>query len=189
MADRIIKVLACDPGITSFGYSLLEYNTSTGHTTVVKYGTITGKSLLKQQKELQDRFENKYIVLWELEKILMTMFAEYCPDHIVTESAFSHTFLQAYAALILVIQTIRTASMRTFGRDIYLIAPRESKKAVSDDGNANKQSVQDAIFRNPDISIKVSKNNQLDGLTEHAYDSIAAGIAFIKGYLPSILAR
>lgn len=186
MADPIVRIFCADPGLTNFGWSLLEHNRATGHTTVVRCGTITGKSLVKQQKDMHPRFEKRYIILWELERVLQEMFSEMVPTHVVSESAFSHSFIQAYAALILVIQSIRTASMRALGRDIYLIAPCESKKAVSSYGNANKESVQDAIFKNPQITILKSTKTTADPITEHAYDSIAAGIAFIQGHLPSI---
>ena len=188
MTDRVVRLYCADPGLQFFGYSILDYNLSTGHTTVIKCGTITGKSLVKQQKEMQARFEKRYIILWELEKLLQEHFLEYSPDYIVSESAFAHSFIQAYAALILVIQSIRTASMKTIGRDIYLIAPCESKKAVSSHGTANKESVQDAIFKNPQITILKNNKSTQETITEHAYDSIAAGIAFIHGHLPSILA-
>ena len=186
MTDKVIKLFCTDPGLKLFGWSLIEYNTKTGHVVVVRYGTITGKSLVKSHKEMQSRFEKRYIILWELERVLQEMFLEYSPDYVVSESAFSHSFIQAYAALILVIQSIRTASMKVFGRDIYLIAPRESKKAVSEDGNSDKEAVQSAIFRNSNITI-LTKGQNSEPLSEHAYDSIAAGVAFIKNYLPSIV--
>ena len=185
--SKVIKIFAADPGLTSFGYSFLEYNLTTGNININRFGTITGKSLLKQQKDLQNKFEKRYIILWELEKVLQEMFIELKPDFIISESAFSHTFIQSFAALTMVIQSIRTAAKNTIGKDIYLIAPRESKKAVSQDGTSNKKSVQDAIFKNPNIIIKNSKTTSLETLTEHAYDSIAAGIAFINNHLPSIL--
>ena len=189
MANRLIRIFCTDPGLTATGWSLLEYNLTTGHTEVIKSGTITGKSLLKQQPTLQDKFEKRYIVLWELEKYLQNMIIEFAPNYVVSESAFAHRFIQAYAALVLVIQTIRTATMRTLGQDIHLIAPRESKKAVSNSGTSDKTAVQDSIFNNPLISFKGSKSsNQLPEISEHAYDSIAAGMAFIQIYLPSILA-
>jgi Holliday junction resolvasome RuvABC endonuclease subunit len=187
MSDRIIRILALDPSLTATGWCLLEYNLSTGTTVVVKTDTITGKSLLKKQVDMQSRFERRYIVLWELEKLLVTMIGDMAPDYVVSESAFMHRFVASYAALVLVIQTIRTAAMRTLGRDIHLIAPRESKKAVSDSGAADKATVQEAIDHNPLITIRRPKSNQFE-ITEHAYDSIAAGMAFIQIYLPSLLA-
>lgn len=187
MESRIVKIFCVDPGLQSFGYSLLEYNVSSGQIVVLRYGTITGKSLLKQQKEMQLRFEKRYIILWELEKVLEALFLEHKPDYVVSESAFSYKFIQAYAALILVIQSTRTAAMKTLGSDIYLIAPRESKKAINFDGTSDKKSVQDAIFKNAQIIFQQNKNNQVEELTEHAYDSIAAGVAFIHNHLPSLL--
>jgi Holliday junction resolvasome RuvABC endonuclease subunit len=183
-----IRCLACDPGSVTFGWSLLEYDLTTGHVTVLKSGTILGKTLVKQQVKLQAQFEKRYIVLWELEKLLVEMITEFKPDYVVSESAFSHRFAQTFAVLTMVVQAIRTAAMRTLGRDIHLIAPRESKKAVSHNGAADKATVQDAIFNNPNITINVTKNNTIADITEHAYDSIAAGMAFVQNYLPALIA-
>jgi len=183
-----IRIFSCDPALTNFGYSLLEYNLTTGHTTVIKSGTITGKSLVKSQVALQKEFEKRHIVIWELERLLQSMIIEFKPDYVVSESAFSHRFVQVYAALMLVIQAIRTATMRTLGKDIHLIAPRESKKAVSHTGAAEKVTVQHAIFNNPNVTINETKTNSIADMTEHAYDSIAAGLAFIQNYLPTLMA-
>lgn len=184
--SNIIRVFATDPGLTNFGYALIEYNLSNGHRTVIKYGTITGKSLLKSQKDMLNRFEKRYIIIWELEKVLQEMILEMSPDYVVVESAFYHTFPSSFAALTMVIQAVRTATKNAMGRDIYLVAPRESKKAASADGNSNKTLVQYAIFGNPDITVS-NKLSNIDELTEHSYDAIAAGEAFIMNHLPSIL--
>jgi Holliday junction resolvasome RuvABC endonuclease subunit len=189
MATRTIRIFCADPSITNFGWSLLDYELSSGHTTVVKSGTITGKSMLKQEAELKDLYESRYVVLWGIEKLLRDMIAEFKPDYVVSESAFQHRFPQAYAALVLVIQALRTATMHTLKRNIHLIAPKESKKVVGQSGSAAKMTVQDAIFNNPHITLRPARSNgQPPEISEHAYDSIAAGLAFIETYLPGILA-
>jgi Holliday junction resolvasome RuvABC endonuclease subunit len=188
MRKSPIKTLNVDPGLTTLGWSMIEYDLDTNQKTVVKYGVITGKTLLKNQKEMQAKFAKRYIILWELEPILMDLIKEWQPDYVACESAYAHSFIESYAALVMVIQTLRTAVMRTLNQDIYLIAPREGKKAVSQDGTADKSSVQTAIFANPTITIRSSKHNPLDAISEHECDSIAVGVAFIQNQLPSILA-
>jgi len=186
MAKSTVTIMAFDPGLAACGWSLLQYDLTTGHITVLKCGTITGKALLKIEKGLQQRFEKRHIILWKLESLLTEMFSDYEPDYIVTEDAFMHRFVAAYAALVLVVQTIRTAAMRILDKPLYVIAPRESKKAISTDGNADKMTVQDAILRSPHITFRGPK---FDEYTEHTYDSIAAGIAFINNHLPAILVQ
>lgn len=187
--DRILRIMACDPGLANFGWSVIDYNLTTNVKTVLKYGTITGKSLIKAQKDLLPYFEKRHLILWELEPCLIALIREYEPHYIVSEAAFSHQFPQSYAALMLVIHTLRTAAKNTIGRDIHLIAPRESKKAVSDDGTSDKLAVRDAILANPTIIIRPDRHIPLeDALSEHACDSIAAGIAFIQNQLPSVIA-
>jgi Holliday junction resolvasome RuvABC endonuclease subunit len=188
MANHTIRVFAIDPGLTNLGWSLLEYDLRTNTKTVLRYGTITGKSLLKTQKEAQAHFEKRHLIVWELEPLLIEMFLDMAPEFIAVEEPFAHIYIQAYAALVIVVQAIRTASRKALGRDIYLIAPKEAKKAISNDGTANKDAVQDAINKNPSIIIKVCKQNTPEALTEHACDSIAVGVAFIQNQLLSILA-
>ena len=184
MAKSTVTIMAFDPGLASCGWSVLQYELTTGHTTVLKCGTITGRSLLKIEPDMQKQFEKRHIILWKLEARLTEMFETHMPDYVVAEDAFMHRFVLAYAALVLVVQTIRTATMRTLNRPLFLIAPRESKKAISADGGADKSTVQEAILRNPAISFR---SNKFDEYTEHTYDSIAAGIAFITNHLPILL--
>lgn len=188
ITNRPIRILAFDPGLTSCGWSLIDYDLATNHKLVSKYGTILGKTLLKNQKQLQLQFEKRYIILWELEPLIMGMIRDMAPDYVVSESAYAHSFIQSYAALVMVIQTIRTAVMRTLGSDIYLIAPKESKKAISADGTSDKASVRAAIFSNTAITIRENKHTPLEEITEHACDAIAAGVAFIQNQLPTVLA-
>jgi len=188
MTNRIIRVFGADPSLLAFGWSVIDYDTATNHKTVIKYGTILGKTLLKNQKDMQSKFAKRYIILWELEQFLIALLQETSPDYVACEGAYSHLYIDSYAALVMVIQTLRTAVMKTCHDDIYIIAPRESKKAVSHDGNADKISVQDAIINNPTITIRTNKQNPVEKITEHTYDAIAAGIAFIQNQLPSALA-
>ena len=183
-----IRILAIDPGLTNFGWSLVEYDLKTNNKTVLRYGTITGKSLLKQQKDLQVEFEKRHIIVWELEPLLIEMILEMQPNYIVVEEPFAHIYIQAYAALVIVVQAVRTAARKTIGKDIYLIAPKEAKKAISNDGTAGKIAIQDAIANNLSITIKPCKQNTPEALTEHACDSIAVAVAFIQNQLLSILA-
>lgn len=188
MANHLIRVLSFDPGLTNCGWNLIEYDLHTNNKIVLRYGTITGKSLLKQQKDMQQHFEKRHIIVWELEPLVMEMLTELTPDFVAVEEPFSHIYIQAYAALVIVVQAIRTAVKKVLGRDIYLIAPKEAKKAISNDGTSGKEAIQDAVAKNLSITIKTCKQNTPEGLTEHAYDSIAVGVAFIQNQLTSILA-
>lgn len=186
--NKTYKILSIDPGLTACGYSLIEYDQSTNNKIVLRYGTILGKHLLKNQKEMQSHFEKRHIIVWELELLIIKMIEEMEPDFVVVEEPFAHIYIQAYAALVIVVQAIRTAVKKTLGSDIYLIAPKEAKKAISNDGTSGKEAVLIAIQKSPDISIKPSKSNTDENLTEHACDSIAIGVAFIQNQLISILA-
>lgn len=178
--------MSIDPGLSNLGWSIIDYDRSTNIKTVERYGVITGKSLLKSRKDMQDHFEKRHIIVWELEPLIMEMVKDYGPEYVVVEEPFSHIHIQAYSALVIVVMAVRTAVRKTLGRDIYRIAPKEGKKAISNDGTATKEAVMDAIAANQYIIIKQHKHN--DDMTEHAADSIAVGVAFIQNLLPSILA-
>ena len=186
--EQIIRIFSIDPGLTSLGWSIIEYNVTNNLKTVTRFGTITGKSLLKKQKDLQDVFEKRHIIVWELEPELTALVEAMKPQFIVVEEPFAHTYISAYVALVLVVHTVRTVARKTIGRDIYLIAPKEGKKAISNDGTSGKEAVQKAVMNDPTITIKKCKQNNEDELTEHACDSIAVGVAFIQNQLPAILA-
>jgi len=188
MTNLTYRILSIDPGLANCGYSLIEYDFSSNKKHVLRFGTITGKSLLKNQKEMQDRFEKRHIIVWELELLLIEMITDMKPDFVAVEEPFAHLYIQAYAALVIVVQSVRTAVRKTLGTDIYLIAPKEAKKAISQDGTSGKGAVEDAILNNPLITIKTNKQNKIEEITEHAYDSIAVGVAFIQNQLLSILA-
>ena len=188
MAKDTVRILSFDPALTVCGWSLIEYNLTTAKRTVTKFGDITGKSAIKARKNMLGVFEKRFIILCELEDTVITLINEFNPDYIAVESAFSHRFVLAYAALVLVIDTIRRASYKTQNRDIYLIAPKEGKLAISNAGTSDKDAVQHAILAHTDIVIKDTKQNPVDRLSQHAADSIAIGYAFSAIYLPIIIA-
>lgn len=182
-----VRILAIDPGLMNLGWSVIDYNLNDNTKTILKYDTISGKTLLKSQKNLQAEFENRHLIVWELEPALIEIFTIYKPDYIVVEEPFAHIYIQAYAALVMVVQTVRTASKKVFTKDIFLIAPKEAKKAISSDGTSGKEAVQEAIKK--DKSILLDETQLVDiPLTEHACDSIAVGIAFIQNQLPAVIA-
>lgn len=188
MSKQPTLIMAIDPGLNNLGWSLIEYHSTTNQKNILRYGTIQGKTLLKNQREMQEQFEKRHIIVWELEPLLTEMILDMKPQYIVVEEPFAHIYIQAYVALVLVVQTIRTVARKTLGRDIYLIAPKEGKKAISNDGTSGKEAIQKAVLNNPSITIRQCKQNTDEQLSEHACDSIAVGIAFIQNQLPAIMA-
>ena len=185
--NSIVRVLAYDPALTKCGWSHIEYDINTGMNNVVKHGEIVGKTVLKNRKGLIGIFENSYLILCEIEDIVSQMIKDFKPDYIVVENAFSHRFPKAYASLVLVINAIRDAAFKTHGKDIFLIAPRESKCSVSGNGTSDKVAIQNAVLNHPNISIKDTKQQPLTSLSEHSADSIASGYTFTTNYLPTLL--
>jgi len=170
-----IRVLAFDPGITSMGWSLLAYDLTTGKAAVLARGTLTGQHLLKERKDMQNKFSKAFIILEVYYEIFCRMLRDYQPQHVVAEGAFHHKFAQTYASLKLVLHTLRRACWDVLGFDLYEIAPMETKKLIAGNHMADKT----LIFE--------SDEQPLDNMTEHEYDATGHGLTFIhKILLPTL---
>jgi Holliday junction resolvasome RuvABC endonuclease subunit len=177
--EDVVKLLSFDPGLAHMGYSCSYYYPDSGKIEVVKHGTVEGAKLLKTRKDMLKEFSKQFTILTVYEEIisdLMMWFGPLGPDFTVSESPFQGQFAQTYAALTLVVNAIRRCSYALYLKDIYVIAPRESKKAITGGGGATKEEVATAVIDNKNIVITSNEE-----LSEHIYDSIAAAYAFVKG--------
>ena len=184
--NNLIKILAFDPGIQHLGYSLSHYDPVNDKMVVQAYGVIHGQQLLKKKKEMTELYGRRFVILDAFEVIVADLMREFQPDYVVTEGAFQHLFPDAYAALVLVIHTIKRAAFQIIQKFVYSVSPKESKKAISHDGTADKETVIDAILKHPDIEIKPSAAAK-EMLVEHSADTIAGAWAFIRNHLKNII--
>lgn len=187
MKNNTVTILAFDPGLAVLGWSVIEYNIKTGKIFVPKFGSILGSLALKNNKDLKGEFQNRFIILNTAEAEVITLINTYHPDYIVSESAFSHRFADAFAALVLVINMIRRSSYIVRRKDIFVIPPKEAKLHVAGKGDASKEEVYAAIINDSNIEIKSRKDKTVENMSDHESDSIAIGITFIKTQLKTIL--
>lgn len=187
-SNNIITVLAFDPGIGMMGWCVIQFDLSDGTTKVVAKGLLTGQHLLKERKELQNKFSKSFIILEVYYEIFCQLIEDHKPDFVVTEGAFYHKFAQTYASLSLVIHTLRRACRIKLGIDLYEVAPMETKKEITGNHMADKNQIKQALLTRPGLTIKESPTASLDDVSEHEYDAIGHGLTFISKDLPTVLA-
>lgn len=186
MAKKIIKILSFDPGLTSTGWALSEYDLVNGTAYVPKRGQIEGRKALTKNKEKLVLFPSQIIQLQQIEEEVINL-TKYKPDYIVTESAYYQPGrLAAFAALILCINTIERVIYTQLHKPLFRLAPQCIKRLVANEAQATKMTIQELILTNTDISLKETKQNPLNKMSEHEADAIAVMWAFIKNELPSI---
>ncbi len=178
--DHAIKrILAFDPGSTMMGWCVIDYDNTLHRFNILHHETITGTQLLKQRKTMQAKFTKSFIVLDVYYDIFCQLITTYQPNYIVTEGAFYHRFVQAYASLTLVIHTLRRACWVLQCDNIHEVAPMETKKTITGNSMADKTLIKTCILAMPEID----NLTDVDDISEHEFDAIAHGITFIRKHL------
>ena len=180
-----LTILAFDPGIHHTGWSITKLDRNTNQSVVTMYGTIEAVALAKKEDNANYKTYGNIIPLFRLELEVIKLMNTYQPDYVVCENAFMAKFHNAFVSLRLCINTIQRAAYG-FQKLLYLVAPKEAKKAVST-GSADKVAVQESIQKLPDLMIKETKQRPLAKMVEHEADSIAIGYAFTHLVLPDLL--
>lgn len=174
-----MRILAIDPSSTLLGYSILE-SIDDKKLHVIDMATVDCEQLYREHKRIIGKqFSKLYTKLDALFYHISKITADNAIDIIVAESAFAHVFISSFAALTQVLFTLERVSHVTLNRPIIRYAPKEVKKAISGDGTAGKQSVQDAVLENSYISFDESIADKVSTATEHAFDSIAVGYTYV----------
>ena len=184
-SDAIV-VLAFDPGIYHTGWSISKYDRTAGNISVTAYGTIDANSIAKKEKREDYKVYGNLVSFFALEREVTNLVTQHEPDYVACEGAFAARFMNAFVSLKLCIHAIQRALYLNFGKTLYLIAPKEAKKAVGK-GTADKGAVQNSIRHLDNLKIKDTKQQPIDRMVEHEADSIAIGYAFIRNVLPDLL--
>lgn len=184
--SNTVVVLAFDPGIYHCGWSVSKVDRETRNATVTTYGTIEAAAAAKKANKKDYEDYGNIISFFLLEQEVKELVETYRPDFVVCEGAFMARFINAFVSLKLCINAIQRVLYSEFRKTLYLVSPKEAKKAVSI-GTADKEAVQTAITKLPDLVIKETKLKPLIKMCEHEADSIAIGYAFVKHMLPGLL--
>lgn len=185
--SNVIRILSFDPGSQFTGYAILDYHIDTGNVHIVTMQTLSGDRLARQYKHtLLPIFGKPFTILDAYYNKFSAIINEYKPKYVISENAFSHLYVSAYASLILVIHTLRRATKDTLGIDVILYQPKEVKRAVTNSGSADKSDMKVSISKNENITAE-NKHELMEMATDHAIDAVGVGYTFIKLSLPSLI--
>lgn len=112
--------------------------------------------------------------LTQIAEEIAFLIRKYQPEHIVREKGFSR-FAATTQALFKVVGVSDYISHRDVGKAVDEIAVTTVKKAVTGDGRADKQAVQDAVLRILQIDTTDYFTNDDES------DACAVGIAYLLG--------
>lgn len=172
-----LRIFAVDPATTKSGWAILELiSLNPLKIKVLKHSQIDGQKLLTRNKDLFKLFQKQFCVLDALEQEYVSLIEEFQPDIVVSESAFGYTHMSAVIALTLAIDTLRRASKRVRGKDIVLVPPTISKKALTGSGGADKDQMKASMNSSEEIYFE----EPCESISEHEIDAIAHGVGYIK---------
>jgi Holliday junction resolvasome RuvABC endonuclease subunit len=172
-----LRIFSVDPATTKSGWAVLELiSISPLKVRVLKHAQIDGQKLLTKNKEMSKLFQKQFCVLDSLEQEYVYLIDHYKPDIVVSESAFGYTHMSAVIALTLAIDTLRRASKRVRGKDIVLIPPTISKKALTGSGGADKDQMKISLLSSTEVEFEEAPVD----ISEHEIDAVSHAIGFIK---------
>ena len=154
-----MKILGIDPGLATIGLGLIEAN-SPQELTVIDWLTITTPA----NTPLPDRLK-------EIHDDLSTYIAEHQPDRAVVETLFFETnvktAIDVAQARGVILQTIAEHAL-----ELIEVSPMQLKAAITGDGNADKQQVQDMLVYTLKLDEVPQPDDAADALALAIYGSL-----------------
>lgn len=174
--QAICRIIGIDPGSTTLGFSVLEYDARTLKIIRTYAFTFNAGKMKLSDLDIENHSE-RYARIYELMEALYEKFVELKPTFVICESPFmAMRRPQAYGALVEVVFAIRSA-LRKYDptMPLDLIDPPSAKNAVGAPGNAKKEQVAAALKKLlPNLHFDVSLSEApFDQLDEHSVDGTA----------------
>lgn len=174
--QAVCRIVGIDPGSTTLGFSVLEYDARTLKIVRTYAYTFNAGKMKLNLQDIENHSE-RYARIYELMEAIYDAFVELKPTFVISESPFMALRQpQAYGALVEVVFAIRSA-LRKYDPTMMLdlIDPPRAKNAVGAPGNAKKDQVQAALIKLlPVINFdEVLSAASFDELDEHSVDGIA----------------
>jgi Holliday junction resolvasome RuvABC endonuclease subunit len=172
----ICRIVGIDPGSTTLGFSVLEYDARTLKIIRVYAHTFNASKMKLNLLDIESHSE-RYARIYELMEAIYEGFVELQPNFVISESPFmAMRRPQAYGALVEVVFAIRSA-LRKYDptMSLDLIDPPSAKNAVGAPGNAKKEQVFAALKKMlPQLNFDEERSGcTFDELDEHSVDGIA----------------
>lgn len=182
--DSIMRLIAIDPGTDTLGTALFEMDLEQMSVAVVDAVTYTASKHVKISDRYLDyeRYHgSRSARLYAHMENLLSLFDDYQPHHVASESPFMHRQPQAFEALVECLSTIRLALHHYDPYMVLLtVPPHTAKKAIGiTKADKTKDQVRSAItelLRKPEQhKLYYKANTPFEQLDEHSLDAIAVG--------------
>lgn len=174
--QAICRIVGIDPGSTTLGFSIIEYDARTYEIIRTYAHTFNAGKMILNDLDILNHSE-RYARIYELMDVIYDEFVILHPTFVICESPFmAMRRPQAYGALVEVVFAIRSA-LRKYDptMQLDLIDPPRAKNAVGAAGNAKKEQVQAALRKIlPALHYDARLSGKsFDDLDEHSVDGIA----------------
>jgi len=187
MSHVQIRLLSFDPGLSTTGWNVSQYDTKTCKLRVLRFGMLTPNqdADTPQNRDFVRKYGQRIMTLSELRIQVRALVDANSPDIIVSEDAFYNPVRpSAYCALLQWITTLDLLLHDEYQKVLFKISPALAKRVTSGFGMATKKGMQYAILHQEDIEFKPKV---VDGnLTEHICDSIGIAYTFCHEIFPSL---
>lgn len=172
------RILSIDPGGTTAGFCITDYDDVTGKSYVVDAHTVHLDKLVKQYYSDECKFYGEKITrLYALKDAVFKVLESWEPFYIVSEGPYMGSFVTAFASLTSCVTAIRFAARELSGyKDVTVIDPATVKKSIGVSGKSGDKNLVRLAISKRDITYT---NVSLDDLDEHSVDAIAVGQWFI----------
>lgn len=180
----VFRIMSFDPGVTCCGWARSEFNRKTGQLNVIRRGKIEGQRSLMRNKDQLSIYGSRIIQLSQLE-IEIQKIMKFSQDYVVCEDVYYDPRRpNAYASLLLATHVIEMNVMRYLNKPLIRMGAKTAKSIVTNNANADKETVQETILSHDKIIIKDTRSNPIELMSEHEADSILIGMAFCIDLLP-----
>lgn len=184
-----VKILGIDPGLTTCGWNLSEYDAQNECLTVLKIGEFhPGPTVDKKNyRDLVEKFDKRTISLSYIREQLTKLLVDFKPDAVCAEDIFINVRRPAaYGALAMFICVAKMTCMDAANKRLVTIPTKIAKSVLTRSGSSDKLTVQQCVIKNNTICFKDPSDPM--HMSEHEADSIAVSFAFVKVYRDLILA-
>lgn len=177
---NLYRVISIDPGLTNTGIAIFDIDMVTRHVKRIEATTIKVEQISNTTGLDDEYFGDRLIKLYKLKETIYYLMQNLNPQSVACESPFYNRLRpMAYGALLETLTYIHAAII-DYNPSIFFktIEPLLAKKAIGAGIMKGKVDVRYCIENNALLMSLL--DTDIDLLDEHALDSIAVGVAFLK---------
>lgn len=176
------KILSIDPGGTTMGIALSEYDNDTDSFKVIHSTTFNFAKMLRLYPHIELVYGDIFGKTILLELTINRLLKEWCPNYVVCESGYMGKFVTTFASLTKCLTIVRLAVYKYDSEMIlHTLDPATVKVKMAVSGQSgDKDLMRNALIRNKNIIF--SDDVDVLKLDEHSVDAICIGFAFVNKF-------